>query len=238
MPPAAFTLASDFRRRTVRAPVNPMDKSTVVSIYPRRIEERKVTIEPGLFVVEPGSVEKPSVLVVGPSSWWKDVDENQPLLEISHSSVVVAESVVRDYCNGLIACDMGENMPGLFFLPGVWDANKLAKEANEDGMKARAMLKEAERKQRNWYLALIRMADALWSRSNGNPITIDEHMKLAAQSLGIAATKDWCKDHVASEMVRCKACGNLRNPQYPVCPTCKAIDDPVRAKELDLKFAI
>jgi uncharacterized OB-fold protein len=38
------------------------------------------------------------------------------------------------------------------------------------------------------------------------------------------------------ELIRCNACGNLRNPQYPVCPTCKNVDmsHPL-AKEL--KFA-
>ena len=36
-------------RRTIRAPVNPMDKSTVVSILPKHISERKATIQPGIF---------------------------------------------------------------------------------------------------------------------------------------------------------------------------------------------
>ncbi len=236
MATAAFPLMSDFRRRTVRAPVNPMDKSTVISVYPRRIEERKVTIDPGLFIIEPGTPEKPSTLVVGPSSWWKEIDETQPLLEISHSSVVVAQSVVRDYINGLIACDMGENMPGLFFLPGVWTAEKIAKDATEEGVEARTLLAEAVRKQKNWFNSLVTMADALWSRSNGNPIVIDDHMKMAANLLGLS-TKDWMKNTIAFEMIRCKACGSLRNPQYPICPTCKSIDDPVKAKDLNLRFA-
>ena len=100
-------------RRTIRAPVNPLDKSTVISILPKPISERKATIQPGMFELPPGTFENPSILVVGTSSWWREVDENQPLLEIPVSSVQVADSIVRDYCNGLLACDMAEKMPGI-----------------------------------------------------------------------------------------------------------------------------
>ena len=56
------------KRRTVRATPNPMDKSTVVSIYPKELNEIKPTIMPGRFRLEPGTYEKPSILVVGSSS--------------------------------------------------------------------------------------------------------------------------------------------------------------------------
>jgi len=83
-------------RRTIRAPINPMDRSTVVSILPKRIIERKATLQPSTFELSPGTFENPSVLVIGPSSWWREVDENQPLLEIPVSSVQIADAIVRD----------------------------------------------------------------------------------------------------------------------------------------------
>ena len=58
-------------RRTIRAPINPLDKSTVVSILPKQISERKITIQPGIFEISPGSFDNPAILVVGPSSWWR-----------------------------------------------------------------------------------------------------------------------------------------------------------------------
>ena len=76
---AAFKQA---RKKTVRAPVNPMDKCTIISIYPKDIHERKLTVQPGEFHIPAGTPEKPSILVVGPSSWWRDVGEDEPLLEI------------------------------------------------------------------------------------------------------------------------------------------------------------
>lgn len=218
----------DINRMTIRAPVNPLDKSTVVSIYPKEIDEVKHTIQPGRFIVPPGSYDKPSTLVVGPSSWWKEVDEHQPLLEIPVSSIQIADSIIKDYCNGLLACDMANSMPGIFYIPGDIRIVDLVKSYKHE-------LDKALVRQRNWYSQLIKFADALWARSNGNPLTISDDMRLAAKELNLQ-TKDWMKDFQMVDMVRCIACGSLRNPMFPVCPTCKAISDPIKAKELGLEF--
>lgn len=223
-----FPGLKELRRRPVRAPINPMDKSTIVSIYPKEIDERKVTIEPGRFIIPPGSITNPSVLVVGPSSWFREIDDEQPIIEIPVSSILVAESVVRDYANGLLGCDMGGKMPGLFYIPGAFTADKVKREFSES-------LKIAETKQKNFYLELVHIADANWAQSNGNPRSINEDMRLAAKELGLES-KDWLKNFQMVAMERCFACGSLRNPEYPVCATCKAID-PSHPKAATIKFA-
>src|SRR5258708_6443678 len=68
-------------RRLIRQHKNPMDRCTIVSIFPKEINEVKYTIEPGRFHISPGTFENPSVLTVGSSSWWKDIDVDQPMLE-------------------------------------------------------------------------------------------------------------------------------------------------------------
>lgn len=217
------------RSRMVRGPVNEYDKATIVSILPKKIEEVKPTLDPGIFNIPPGSFEKPAVLVVGPSSWWRDVDEKQPLLEIPTASVQVAKSVVDDYCNGLIGCDMVDKMPGLFFLPGVYDSAKVRKEQA-------GMLIKYQNLQKNWFLELVLMADVLWARSNGNPLAISDDARLACTELGIK-DKAWLKNYQAAELTHCIACGSLRNPAFPVCPTCHAICDIEQAKKLGITFA-
>jgi hypothetical protein len=216
-------------RRTIRAPINPMDKSTVVSILPKVISERKATIMPGFFEIKPGSFDNPSILVVGPASWWREVDENQPLLEIPVSSIQIADSVVRDYANGLLACNMADQMPGLFYVPGEFTVEKLKKEYMPLLMKAQAG-------QKKWFLELVRIADILWSRSNGNPLSISDDARMACRELNITG-KPWLGDLQTAELVRCVACGALRNQLFPICQTCKAIADPARAKELGITFA-
>lgn len=216
-------------RRTIRAPVNPMDKSTIVSILPKQIYERKITIQPGVFQLGPGTFDNPAILVVGSSSWWREVDIEQPLLEIPISSIQIADSIVKDYCNGLLACNMDDLMPGLFYLPGEIAAEVIKSEHQ-------ALLLKAQANQKRWYAELVRIADILWSRTNGNPLSISDDARLACRELNIT-NKPWLGDIQTMELVRCVACGSLRNPQFPICQTCKAIADPARAKQLGLTFA-
>jgi hypothetical protein len=205
------------RRRAIQSPVNPLDKSTVVSIYPQLIEEIKPTISPGKFTIRAGSYDNPSILVVGPSSWWRDLDPEQPLLEITNGSIQVADSIVRDFSNGLIGCDMASCKPGLFYVTGAKTVEIIKKEHKAD-------LDSAREWQRNWYTELVKIADIDWARTNGNPIAISNLARLAAQELGLK-DKPWMKDFLTLEMIHCKACGNLVRPGFPVCANCKTIVD-------------
>ena len=230
----------DWKRRTIRGPINPLDKATVVSICPKILHDKKYTLSPGEFVLEGGTLDKPSVLVVGPSSWWRDIDEEQPILEIPVSAITIAQSIVQDYCNGMVGCDMDSSRPGWFYVLGCKFTPKgeVDKEATINWIKTdfKTELEQAAARQKNWYSVLVKMGDSLWARSNGNPLVLSDDMRLAARELGIQATKDWMKDFLAIEMVRCKACGQLRNPAYPVCATCKNVDLSHPGAK-DLKFA-
>jgi hypothetical protein len=227
--PMEFTGQLLNQRRLVRAAKNPMDKCTIVSIFPKPIDEIKYTIEPGHFHIEPGTFENPTILVVGSSSWWKDIDIEQPMLEIPNSSIQVANSIVVDYCNGMMGCNMADIMPGLFFVMGEHTVFEIK-------TKYKTVLDEANEKQTRWYKILVRLADSLWARTNGNPLSISDDMKLAAESLNFK-DKPWLKDYQLAELVRCKFCGGMRNELFPICPSCKAID-PSHPLAKDVKFAV
>ncbi len=217
------------RKRVISSPKNPMDVSTVVSILPRKIVEIKHTISPGRFTIEPGTLDNPSLLLVGQSSWWREIDEESPFLEIPNGSIQVADSIIKDYCNGLLACNMSDAMPGLFFIPGEHTTDQIRK-------KHPFALPTAKAKQDKWYLALVKMADTFWARTNGNPLSISDDMRMAAEALNLKS-KDWMKDFSMMEQVKCIACGSPRNPNFPICSVCKAVTDPVKARELGIEFA-
>jgi hypothetical protein len=207
----------EMQRRAVKAPDNPLDKSTIVSIYPRNCKFKNITLQPGRWFIAAGSFEKPSLLVVGPSSWWKDVGIDEPLIEIVQTSVQVGESLVRDYIVGMFGCNMGESMPGLFFIPG-----EATFEDVTEG-KYKNLLKSAEQKQKNYYGALVKYADALWARSNGNPLALNDEMRMAAKALNIQ-DREWMKEHRHVDLIPCFACGEFKNPDYPICKACHSID--------------
>lgn len=219
-----------------RMPVNPMDKSTIVSIIPKIITEWKPTLFPGRFIIpaaKPGDFE---LFIVEPSAWYlNSIDDAVPPTEIPVSSVELAASIVRDYCNGILLCDMDERMPGLFWIPGEYHKKNINNYTSEGGKSFQILLDEARRKQKNWYMALVQSTDALWAE-RPNPRVVSDDAKLAAEFLQLK-DKPWMVDFKTSEMVNCKACGELVNPAFPVCKHCHAILDPARAKQLDIQFA-
>lgn len=231
MTPAGQLQLSNFisGRRLIRSAKNPMDRCTIVSIFPREINEEKITLEQGKFRIPAGTFEDPGILIVGGHNWWKDYDPDQPLLEIPVSSIQVADSIIKDWANGMLGCNMADAMPGLFFVLG--EHTKM-----EIQMKYKTKLNETKIKQDNWYRILVRLADSLWSRTSGNPLAIWEEMKLAARSLNFN-DKAWLKDHQQAELTRCFACGSMRNEAYPICPSCKSID-PNHPDAKNLKFAV
>src|SRR5437016_14202483 len=101
------------QQRLPRSMKSPIDKCTIVSILPKPIDEFKWTIDPGKFHIDPGTFENPSILVIGGSSWWKELFNDQPSIEFPISSVNIADSIIRDYCNGVLGCDMDGCIPGL-----------------------------------------------------------------------------------------------------------------------------
>lgn len=223
-----LSILGNDRRMAIRSAVNPYDKATIFSIYPQPIEEVKVTLQPGIFKIPAGRPEKPSRTVIGPSSWWRDVDPDQPLLEIPVSAVVVADAVVRDYNNSRLGSNMGDSMPGIFYMPGDMTVEELFE-------KYAPVLKSAILKQKKWYETLIKLADALWARTNGNPLAVPDDCRIAAKELSI--TKDWAVNFQRVEMVPCAACGALRNPNFPICSNCKNVIDKEKAEKLGLVFA-
>lgn len=211
--PAAFLM----NQQIIRSIPNPIDKSTVVSIFPYSFISKKETLSPPEFPVIGGTLENPGITIVGMAFWYRMIDLDQPFLEIPVTSPVLAESIVRDFANGLPYCDMGGRMPGLFSLPGAHSVKDIKE-------KHSAKLLEYHARQKNWYQEMVKQADSLFARSNGNILAISELDKLAAKELGIT-DKAWLKDIQHAQLIPCVACGSMRNPAFPICSVCQRVID-------------
>lgn len=227
------------RRRTVRADINPMDRSTVVSILPKENPpEYKHTLMPSEYKIPYGTYDKPGILIVGSASWWADINPEQPLVEISVGSPQVANSIVQDFSNGYLGCDMGDARPGLFWIPGCQfdKSGNPSEQLTVEWIKRdyKAQLDLAKAKQDNWFRVLVKFADIGWAKSNNSPLSVDDNMRMAAKELGL--DREWISTYKAMEMIRCLSCGELRNPIYPTCKHCKWVD-PTHPRAKDIKFA-
>ncbi len=212
-----------------RMPVNPLDKSTVVSIFPDAIEVKKPTIQPSDYRIEAGSFDKPSVLYVLSASWWRRAID-MPSTEIPTGSMQVAKSIAEDYVAAMIESEPGVAEIGLFWIPGdhfsVDDIKK----------KFASKLDAARARQNAWFANLVKRADIDWSRTNGNPLVVTALSKMAAEQLQLK-DKPWMKDHNTMQMVNCPACGTLKNPIFPICANCRTnIPEFVKATELAKKL--
>lgn len=214
-------------QRKISAPKNEFDKSTIVSIFPQALHEKKWTLEPGIFDIPAGSLAAPATLIVGPSSWWKAIHDEGSLLEIPTGSAIIAHSVVNDFCNSVDLYNRERSSPGLFAIAG----RALSRE--EVKKECATELKIADEKQRNWYKLLIDVGDMLWSHSNGNPRSVNDLARLAARELNVK-NKPWMANDIAVTLINCVACGSLRNPNYPICQACHHIVDQELYKKLNL----
>lgn len=211
-------------RQPMKMPVNPLDQATIVNIFPQKITDVKYTVFPGIFRIPEGRKDNPGILNLGTSSTWKDVGPDQELIEIPIAATVMANSIIEDWSKGLLAYDRNERMPGLFWIPGKLDKEQVLSNHQKE-------IEIADFKQRNWYQAQIKMADVLWARTQGNPLSISNHARLAAQELGLK-NKPWMQDFNTFEMLNCPMCGEMYNPAYPMCKNCKTIINPIAAANI------
>lgn len=221
-----------------RSPDNPFDRTTIVSIYPKPIEVINHTVFPGKFEIEAGNMEKPAILVIGSSSWFKDIskgdDPNPDFTEMKIASMEMANSIIDDYCRGLILADT-ERRPGLFFIPGdILKGTTIEKALPILKLNHKEMFEKALERQRAWFLELVNMADAFWQVSQSQR-SIDNNMRMAAIELQLHEGKPWMADLSKLKMENCPACGFLRNNTFPVCAQCGTIVNPERYKEMGLQ---
>lgn len=220
----------------IHTPKNPMDVCTIVSVFPKAIKDNKVTTFPLLPEI-PAAIEGEfSLLVVGTTSWFQENQNGGPTIEIPVDSKRTAEAFIRDHVNGLLGFIPEIAAPGLFVCFGKWDKKSIHSYKDPETDESFAELrKKAEARQKRWYQELIRLSDADWARSNGNPLVICEDAKIAANSLRL--DKPWIKDQSVASQTNCPACGFMINAAYPICGNCKAIINKDKAKELGIVFS-
>ena len=217
-------------------PKNPADKSTIVSIIPKVIVETKHTIFPQTYIIPKAPIDGFALLSVGSASWFMaNQNEKLPPIEVQVNSWQLAESIVLDYCAGIWECNMNDQMPGLFCIPGEWDSSSILHFTDRrTGKKFEQMLGEARVKQRAWFMALVNASDGDWAQTGGNPRAITDDARMAASILKL--DKPWMKDHQAMEMSNCPYCGELVNPRFPVCRHCNRTINAEAAANLDKMF--
>jgi hypothetical protein len=220
-----------------RIPRNPSDVCTIVSCYPKEIRDNKVTTFPKLAPIPASPLNDYTLVIIEAVAWLRE-QQDGPMLEMYVTSKQAAESYIRDFVNGLVGYNPDQSAPGLFRCYGRWTrANIKTYIEPETNETFDQLLDKARTRQKNWFTELVRQTDSMWARSGGNPLVVGDDARMAAEVLGLKEQKPWMKDMVMMSMSNCPACGTTVNPNYPVCPNCKAIVNEEKAALIGLKFA-
>lgn len=236
-PQAGLPIGSIGRRTINLLPKNPLDVTTIVSIYPREIVDDKPTLFPPRYVIAAAPRDGFSLtLIRGASFFLPSVIEKQPPTEVQITSMVLADSILRDSIPTMNLVSQ-THRPGIFAIPGAHDKMTIEYYKHADGRFFKELLENARQWQQAYWTDIMNEADYFWASTGGNPKSIPEDAKLAAKILGVEKSKPWMNNVVASEMSNCRACGEMVNPAFPVCKHCHAILDPAKAEELGIVFA-
>ena len=191
-----------------------MSKSTVVSLLPIELNEKKPGIYPGHFTIPAAKGEDFEILNLANSVAHVYMDESRGSMTIVQESEVVAKSIVDDYINSCIAVDKLESViPGLFWVEG---------EFNKPGILSKfpEKIKEAKFNQSKWFHALVKMADDDWARNRSHK-SITPLQKLAATSLEqFLGKKEWASVVDVQAYKACKFCTSQIPNEAVVCPVC------------------
>lgn len=198
-------------------------EATVVSFMPWAINETKPGLIPEVYYIPPCEGDKPAVIHIhdARSNLYVRDGKTYPL---THPAEEVANAIVMDYCRALLESDDNAK-PALFWVPGKLTPDEvLGKFAKE--------IIEAKKKQNNWFLKLIRLADDDWAKT-GQHRMITDLQRYAAKSLGWL-TRPWMQSSEPTEFIKCPACATLVNNTAAVCSNCGYVTNPTKAKELGI----
>jgi hypothetical protein len=190
-------------------------QATIISVVPFPIKETKPGIYPGIFEIPAAKTERPEILLIGESIYHVEVDEGRRHLTVKCPPNDVARSVVDDYLISNLAYKEGYAGPGIFWVPQAYSMHEVINELEEE-------INEARRVQKNWFIALVRMADDDWEKSRQHK-TISDTQRYAAKSLGYK--RDWIVEpkELERSLVNCRACQTTISPEAVVCPQCGCV---------------
>ena len=200
-------------------------KSTLVSVLPFALNESKPTLYPGEYHIPaakyPDGIE---TLVIADAHGLLYLDADRGSLRVNIASEEVAKSIVDDYIRSVLAIDTHQR-PGIFYLVGDYNSTEVAEEQAE-------ALNKAHEYQRNWFQALVRIADDDWSKFHQHKI-ISNIQRVAAQCLNLS--REWLT-LIPSESQLCPMCRIVVDPLAVLCMNCKTVLNPEKYKEYKVRF--
>jgi hypothetical protein len=196
------------------------DISTIISLLPVHVSERKPGLIPGFFEIPPvkNPHEDVEILQVRRARFAVYIDENRPALIVPEPSDRVCASIVRDYKVAMPGYSADVSEPGLFWVPGDYSAEAIKKQFNPQLINARKL-------QDQWFIKLVELADDDWQQYHSRRMVSGLQRK-ACEMLGL--TRDWnividLERQLDLDMTPCKFCRGPVHRDAIVCQHCTGV---------------
>lgn len=205
--------------------------ATVVSLLPFNLVESKPGLNPNEFIINKAENGRIGLTIIpnnvfylinpDPLAEAKDVRN----IKVPVPAIEVAQSIINDYVNALLAVSPPDAVPGLIALSGDYTDRK------EVATKFMKELMVARNTQNNWFKNLIDMADDIWSKTH-SPVSISDLQRDACRMLDLK--RDWLSPLPSEFIEKCPVCKNSVNPGALKCVTCQHILNKVEYDKLML----
>lgn len=202
-------------------------KATVISVCPFEINERKTGLMPSEFKIPAAPFGEVSTLVLDDAFFFVYIDESRGHIRSITPALRLARSIVEDYCQAQLSRAPGAE-PGLFCVPGAYDAKTAT-------AKFQAEILEVRAQHKNWCERLVAIADDSWN-ANQKRSSVSERSRDAARWLGI--DRPWLtvapiKEENIVQYKACPVCFENVHPQAIVCRSCKAVLDKEKYEKIN-----
>lgn len=203
-----------------------MTKATLVSVMPFQFRDSKPTVYPSY--VEIPKVDLPydkfAIAVIPDAVTYVFLDADRGYMKRIILSDELAESLVEDFLGGIVYADF-DVRPGFFWVPNELTEKQVQEQCVDK-------LKDARKKQEDWFLRIVKIADDDWANSHHHR-SISPLQKEAAAQLGLE--REWViqsNRQTEVEFMKCPYCRILIDKESTVCSSCRNVINAKQFTEL------
>lgn len=196
--------------------------ATIVSLLPYDLIESKPGLNPNEFTVHKAEPGKFSLTVIPDNVYYLiNPDPLSDAKDVRHIKVPVpamelAQSIINDYVNALLAVSQPDAVPGIFVVSGSYSDKK------EVGIKFMKEIMVYRQAQNSWFTNLVNIAEDTWSKTH-SPVGISDLQRSACRMLELK--RDWLNPLPSEQIEKCPICISPINPGALKCLACGHILD-------------
>lgn len=208
-----------------------MDTSfaTICSLLPYDLIESKPGLNPNEFTLAKAEGSVPGLTIISNQIFYlvnpdplADAKDTR-FIRVPVPAMEIAQAIITDYTNALLAVEPPTAVPGLFAVAGNYSDKK------EFSLKFMKEIMVCRNGQNAWFKNLVAIGDDSWSKTR-SPMGIGDLQRSACRILGLQ--RDWLDPLPAELIDKCPVCKSQINAGALKCMNCQFVLNKVEYDKL------